>query len=86
MQVTETRSPSIFNYQAGTKVRARSGSVESSTVHAAPDAVAEPMTQHPRQSNSSLDKKMADLGRIQNAFIAALRSGRDLERHFEPIL
>lgn len=39
-----------------------------------------------RAPDSNADQKMADISRIQTAFLAALRNGVDIQKHFEPIL
>ena len=84
MQVTATGYPNIFNYQAATRVRSQSTSQTPSVVDGGTSEPLEPVG--PRQRDGNLDQKMADMSRIQGAFMAALRIGRDIEKHFEPIL
>lgn len=84
MQVTASASPSIFNYQPATSVRGQSRAQGATTVDGARSNSVESVNR--RAPDSNADQKMADISRIQTAFLAALRNGVDIQKHFEPIL
>jgi hypothetical protein len=83
MQIAQTGQPNIFKYQGTSQTRLTRQSYAASTA-ASQIATPEGLASHSLDSHA--EQKLADFSRVQSAFLAAMKTGESIRKHFDPIV